>query len=150
MVIKALYLTHSNIRMIQQIKFTLPAMRRGCHLITADILDRLPELPERGLVNIFVCHTSCGLTITENSDPDVRSDMARILDRIVPESHSAYDHSMEGLDDMPAHAKSSLFGVSLTIPIVDHRLALGTWQGICLCEFRDYGGPRKLIVTLYA
>lgn len=137
--------------MIQQIEFRLPAMRRGCHLITGEIISRLPErLPESALLNIFVKHTSCGLTINENADPDVRHDMDRILDHIVPENEPYYRHLMEGSDDMPAHAKSSMTGVSLTIPITNGRLNLGTWQGIYLCEFRDYGGQRDIVLTVYS
>lgn len=114
--------------MIRQIEFRLPAMRRGCHLITGEISRRLLDpLPESGLLNVFVKHTSCGLTINENADPDVRTDMSRILDHLVPENEPYYNHTMEGADDMPAHAKSSLTGVSLTIPITDGRLNLGTW-----------------------
>ena len=137
--------------MIQHIEFRLPAMRRGCHLITGEISRRLPDpLPESGLLNVFVKHTSCGLTINENADPDVRTDMSRILDHLVPENEPYYNHTMEGADDMPAHAKSSLTGVSLTIPITDGRLNLGTWQGIYLCEFRDYGGERTIVLTVYS
>lgn len=136
--------------MIQQIEFRLPAMRRGCHLITGEITRRLPNpLPDSGLLNVFVKHTSCGLTINENADPDVRSDMDRILDNLVPENEPYYNHTMEGDDDMPAHAKSSLMGVSLTIPITNGRLNLGIWQGIYLCEFRDYGGERTIVLTVY-
>lgn len=137
--------------MIQQIEFRLPAMRRGCHLITGEISRRIPNpLPESGLLNVFVKHTSCGLTINENADPDVRTDMSRILDHLVPENEPYYNHTMEGADDMPAHAKSSLTGVSLTIPITDGRLNLGTWQGIYLCEFRDYSGERTIVLTVYS
>lgn len=137
--------------MIQQIEFRLPAMRRGCHLITGEITRRLPDpLPKSALLNVFVKHTSCGLTINENADPDVRTDMDRILDHIVPENEPYYYHTIEGADDMPAHAKSSLIGVSLTIPITNGRLNLGIWQGIYLCEFRDYGGERTLVLTVYS
>ena len=136
--------------MIEQIEFKLPAKRRGCHLITGEILRHLPSLPEVGLLNVFVKHTSCGLTITENADPDVRTDLDNILDHVVPDRQPYYEHTMEGDDDMPAHAKSSLVGVSLTIPITNHRLNLGTWQGIYLCEFRDYGGQRSLVLTVYS
>lgn len=137
--------------MIRQIEFRLPAMRRGCHLITGEISRRLLDpLPESGLLNVFVKHTSCGLTINENADPDVRTDMSRILDHLVPENEPYYNHTMEGADDMPAHAKSSLTGVSLTIPITGGRLNLGTWQGIYLCEFRDYGGERTIVLTVYS
>ena len=136
--------------MTQQIEFRLVAKRRGCHLITGEILRQLPELPETGLLNVFVKHTSCGLTINENADPDVRTDLDNILDHLVPELQPYYEHTMEGDDDMPAHAKSSLMGVSLTIPISNHRLNLGTWQGIYLCEFRDYGGERTIVLTVYS
>lgn len=137
--------------MIQQIEFQLPEMRRGCHLITGEITRLLPKpLPKYGLLNVFVKHTSCGLTINENADPDVRMDMDNILDNIVPENEPYYNHTMEGADDMPAHAKSSLIGVSLTIPITNGRLNLGTWQGIYLCEFRDYGGERSIVLTVYS
>lgn len=126
-------------------------MRRGCHLITDFILRQLPgDMPRTGLLNIFVRHTSCGLTINENADPDVRYDLDNILDHLVPENQPYYEHTMEGPDDMPAHAKSTLAGVSLTIPVVDGRLGLGTWQGIYLCEFRDHGGERSIILTLYS
>lgn len=136
--------------MIQQVEFALAAKHRGCHLVTREIIDRLPKpLPKAGLLNLFVKHTSCALSINENADPDVRSDMEKIMNHIVRENETYYDHVLEGADDMPAHAKSSLFGVSLSIPITDGRLNLGTWQGIYLCEFRDYGGPRRIVATIY-
>lgn len=136
--------------MIQQVEFALAAKHRGCHLVTREIIDRLPKpLPKAGVLNLFVKHTSCALSINENADPDVRSDMEKIMDHIVRENEPYYDHVLEGADDMPAHAKSSLFGVSLSIPITDGRLNLGTWQGIYLCEFRDYGGPRRIVATIY-
>ena len=136
--------------MIQQKEFTLSAKRRGCHLITQEIMANLPKpLPTAGLLNLFVKHTSCALSINENADPDVRSDMEKIMNHIVRENEPYYDHVLEGADDMPAHAKSSLFGVSLTIPITDGRLNLGTWQGVYLCEFRDYGGARRIVATIY-
>ena len=118
--------------MIEQIEFRLPAKSRGCHLVTGEILRHIPRLPEKGILNIFVKHTSCGLSINENADPDVRTDLAGIMDHIVPERQSFFEHTLEGDDDMPAHAKSSIFGVSLNIPISNHRLNLGTWQGIYL------------------
>ena len=136
--------------MIQQIEFSLAHKRRGCHLITGELMRQLPELPASGVLNVFVKHTSCGLTINENADPDVRTDLDNILDHLVPERQPYYEHTMEGDDDMPAHAKSSLMGVSLTIPISNHRLNLGTWQGIYLCEFRDYGGERTIVLTVYS
>lgn len=135
--------------MIQQIEFTLGGRRRGCHLITADIVRHLPALPETGMLNIFVKHTSCGLTINENADPDVRTDLAAILDHLVPERASYYTHTMEGPDDMPAHAKATLTSASLTIPITNGRLNLGRWQGIYFCEFRNYGGDRQIVLTVY-
>ena len=137
--------------MIQQKIFHLTPKKRGCHLITSEILKNLPSpLPQTGLLNLFLQHTSCALSINENADPDVRSDMAAIMDHMVKENEPYYDHTFEGADDMPAHAKCSLFGVSLTIPISNGRLALGTWQGIYLCEFRNYGGERKIVATIYA
>ena len=136
--------------MIQQTEFRLTEKRRGCHLITREILDNLPKpLPKVGLLNLFVQHTSCALSVNENADPDVRSDMEKIMNHIVRENEPYYDHVLEGADDMPAHAKSSLFGVSVTIPITNGKLNLGTWQGIYLCEFRDYGGARRVVATIY-
>ena len=137
--------------MIQQTEFTLTARRRGCHLVTQEIMASLPRpLPEKGLLNLFVKHTSCALSINENADPDVRADMEKIMNHIVRENEPYYDHVLEGADDMPAHAKSSLFGVSITIPITDGRPNRGTWQGIYLCEFRNYGGPRRIVATIFA
>lgn len=136
--------------MIKQKEFSLTARKRGCHLITNEILFNIEGiLPESGLLNIFVKHTSCALSINENADPDVRSDMSKIMDRLVKENEPFYDHTLEGPDDMPAHAKCSLMGVSITIPISGGRLNLGTWQGIYLCEFRNYGGERKIVATIY-
>lgn len=135
--------------MIQQVSFRLKAKSRGCHLVTHEILEQLPHpLPKTGLLNLFVQHTSCALSINENADPDVRGDMEKIMNHLVKENEPYYDHTLEGADDMPAHAKSSLFGVSLTIPITNGALNLGTWQGIYLCEFRDYGGARKIVATV--
>lgn len=136
--------------MIQQTEFSLAAKCRGCHLVTHEVLDNLPKpLPKMGMLNLFVKHTSCALSINENADPDVRTDMEKILNGMVKENEPYYDHTLEGADDMPAHAKSSLIGVSITIPITNGRLNLGTWQGIYLCEFRNYGGPRKIVATIY-
>ena len=136
--------------MIIQSTFNLSAKRRGCHLVTEEILKTLPNpLPNAGLLNLFVQHTSCALTINENYDPDVRTDMESILNHLVKEREPYYEHTLEGSDDMPAHAKSSLFGVSITIPITDGRLNLGTWQGIYLCEFRNHGGARSIVATIY-
>lgn len=136
--------------MIQQTIFRLQAKGRGCHLVTREIMDNLPTpLPKTGMLNLFVQHTSCALSINENADPDVRSDMEKIMNHMVKENEPYYDHTLEGSDDMPAHAKCSLFGVSLNIPITDGQLSLGTWQGIYLCEFRNYGGPRSIVATIY-
>jgi secondary thiamine-phosphate synthase enzyme len=136
--------------MIQQVKIELKSRPRGCHLVTREIMEQLPRpLPEEGLLNLFVQHTSCALSINENADPDVRTDLAKIMDHLVRENEPYYNHTLEGADDMPAHAKCSMFGVSLTIPVTQGRLNLGTWQGIYLCEFRDYGGARKVVATVY-
>lgn len=123
-------------------------MSRGFHLITREILQQLPALPKTGIMNIFCKHTSCGLSINENYDPDVRKDLATIFNHLVPENRPDYTHTLEGSDDMPAHAKSVLTGVSLTIPITGGHLNLGTWQGIYFNEFRDYGGTRELVITV--
>ena len=118
--------------------------------MTREILENLPQpLPSAGLLNLFVQHTSCALSINENADPDVRSDMEKILNHMVKEREPYYDHTMEGADDMPAHATCSHLGVRKTIPITNGRLKLGTWQGIYLCEFRDYGGQRKIVASIY-
>ena len=122
--------------MIQQIECSFTPKLRGCHLVTREVLDNLPKpLPKMGMLNLFVKHPSCALSINENADPDVRTDMEKIQNHMVKENEPYYDHLLEGADDMPAHAKSSLFGVSLTIPITNGRLNLGTWQGIYLCEY---------------
>ena len=134
--------------MIAQVEITLKPRRRGFHLVTDEIVSQLPTLPKAGLLNLFVKHTSCGLTINENADPDVRTDMESIFNRLAPENQPYYTHTLEGDDDMPAHAKSALTGVSLNIPITHGRLNLGTWQGIYLCEYRNHGGERRIIATI--
>ncbi len=134
--------------MVEQTEFSLTTKPRGFHLVTREITAQLPTLPRKGLLNLFVKHTSCALTINENADPDVRKDMAAIYDRMVRENEPYYNHVLEGADDMPAHAKSIITGTSLTIPITNGKLNLGTWQGIYLCEFRDYGGPRRIVATI--
>ncbi len=136
--------------MVQQIEITLKAKSRGFHLVTDEIISQLPQLPKTGIINIFCKHTSCGLSINENCDPDVRGDMETIFNRLVPENQSYYEHTLEGADDMPAHAKSTLTGVSVTIPITNGELNLGSWQGIYFCEFRNYGGARRLVITIMA
>lgn len=134
--------------MWKQIEFTLRPRRNGFHLVTEEIMSHLPELPGVGLLNIFIKHTSAALTINENADPDVRTDMKSVFDRLVREREPYYTHTMEGDDDMPAHAKASIIGPSLTIPISNGRLNLGTWQGIYLCELRDNGGARRIVATI--
>ena len=124
-------------------------MPRGLHLVTDRILHELPELPGQGLMHVFIKHTSAGLTLNENADPTARRDLQNILDHLVPENEPTYSHTLEGSDDMPSHAKSTLVGSSVTVPITGGRLNLGTWQGIYLCEFRNRGGRRRLVVTIY-
>ena len=127
----------------------LPEFPRGFHLVTSQVLHAMPELKRVrvGLLHVFLQHTSASLTINENVSPEVRQDMESLINAVVPEDFP-YAHSLEGTDDMPAHIKASLFGPSLTIPVRDGRLALGTWQGLYLCEHRERGGPRELVLTL--
>lgn len=134
--------------MVEQVYISLPPMSRGYHLITRLIEQQLPKLPQNGLLNIFLLHTSAALAINENADPTVRQDFETVMDALVPDGTMQYAHNLEGEDDMPAHIKSAMFGVSLTIPIANSRLALGTWQGIYLCEFRNGTNYRKLIATI--
>ena len=134
--------------MIRQVEFRLMARARGAHLVTDEVVAHLGLLPETGLLHLLVKHTSCGLALNENYDPDVRHDMAVVMDQLVPEGNSRFRHTLEGRDDMPAHAKSVLSGVSLTIPITGHRLNLGTWQGIYLLEYRNAGGSRSIVATI--
>jgi len=133
-----------------QTAIQLQARPRGFHLITGEVLGAVPAIAdvEIGLLHLFLRHTSASLTINENASPEVRRDLETHLDRAVPQDASYWTHTLEGADDMPAHVKSSLLGPSLSIPIADGRLALGTWQGIYLCEHRDAGGPRSLVATV--
>jgi secondary thiamine-phosphate synthase enzyme len=128
----------------------LPAFTRGFHLITNDVLRGVPELAEYsvGLLHIFIKHTSASLTINEDADPTVRADFERSFNQLVPENQPYYEHTDEGSDDMPAHLKASLLGASITIPVSNGSLNMGTWQGIYLCEHRNYGGSRSLVITL--
>ncbi|PAY16077.1 hypothetical protein CKO51_28680 [Rhodopirellula sp. SM50] len=128
---------------------TLPAKPRGFHLVTSDVLDCVPEIStvQTGLLHVFIQHTSASLTINENADPDVRVDFETAMNHAVPES-LPYVHTVEGRDDMPAHVKASMMGASVQIPIGGGRLLLGAWQGIYLCEHRNHGGSRKLVLTL--
>ena len=135
--------------MVVQKEFSLPAFERGYHLVSRHIEKELPKLPQQGILHVFVKHTSAGLTINENADPSVRFDFEAFMNKLIPENHPSYTHILEGSDDMPAHLKSSLMGASVSIPITNGRLNLGTWQGIYLCEFRNYGGARKLVATVY-
>jgi secondary thiamine-phosphate synthase enzyme len=124
---------------------------RGFHLVTSEVVDALPELRgfQVGLATVFIQHTSASLTLNENASPDVRADFAAWFDRAVPDGAPYFSHTLEGPDDMPAHVKSALTGSSLTIPVAGGRLALGTWQGIYLCEHRDGGGSRRVVVTVF-
>ena len=135
--------------MITQYEIILPEFPRGFHLITQRVLAQIKGLPQTGIFFLFLKHTSAGLTINENADDDVRRDFASWMDRYVKENEPYYLHTIEGSDDMPAHIKSSLVGSSISIPITNGKLNLGTWQGIYLCEFRNRGGQRKLIATIY-
>jgi len=133
--------------MIQQAEITLPVFSRGFHIITAHIQEAI-QLPESGILHVFIKHTSAGLTICENADPDVLLDFETYFNRIVPENITGLKHTLEGPDDMPAHIKSALVGSSVSIPISNGQLNFGTWQGIYLCEFRNHGGARKLVITV--
>ena len=134
-----------------QKEIQLKPYKRGFHIITNDILDALPELHgiSVGMLYVFIKHTSASLTINENADPTVRLDFESHFNQMVPENQSYYRHTFEGSDDMPAHLKTSLLDTSLQIPITNGQLNLGTWQGIYLCEHRDYGGSRKLVLTAF-
>lgn len=134
-----------------QRELRLPAVPRGFHLITREVLAGLPELGELrvGLLHLLIRHTSASLALNENASPDVRRDFEAFFDRAVPEDAPYWTHTLEGPDDMPAHIKASLLGPSLTLPIAGGRPALGTWQGIYLCEHRDHGGSRALVATAF-
>ncbi|HET7120844.1 MAG TPA: secondary thiamine-phosphate synthase enzyme YjbQ [Solirubrobacterales bacterium] len=134
-----------------QRQIRLSARPRGFHLVTAEVLDALPELGEisAGLLHLLIQHTSASLALNENASPEVRHDLESWFDRAVPEGAAYWTHTLEGADDMPAHVKASLLGPSLTLPIAQGRLALGTWQGIYLCEHRDHGGARTLVATAW-
>ena len=129
---------------------TLSPKSRGFHIITHDVLENIPELKDlkTGILQLFIKHTSASLTINENADPTVRTDLESHFNMLAPENQSYYQHTFEGSDDMPAHLKASLLGSSVSIPITNGRLNLGTWQGIYLCEHRNRGSDRKLIITI--
>jgi len=132
-----------------QREIALAPQRRGVHLVTREVVEALPEIAdlEVGLLHVQILHTSASLTINENASPDVRRDFETWFNAAIPEDF-AWTHTLEGPDDMPAHVKASLMGPSLTVPVGEGRLRLGTWQGIYLCEHRDAGGPRRLVLTL--
>ncbi|MBW3538661.1 MAG: secondary thiamine-phosphate synthase enzyme YjbQ [Planctomycetes bacterium] len=132
-----------------QTEIRLPEHRRGVHDVTRHVVEGMPQLVRVrvGLLHVFICHTSASLTINENADPDVPRDLASSLDALAPEDFP-YRHTCEGPDDMPAHVKAMLTGTSLSIPVAGGRLCLGTWQGIFLCEHRNRGGQRRLVLTL--
>ncbi len=131
-----------------QTEITLRPHSRGFHLITSEIEESLPELPECGLLHLFIKHTSAALSLNENADPDVQTDLEAAFNHIVREREPYYQHTCEGDDDMPAHIKSTMIGASVTIPISHHRLNLGTWQGIYLCEFRNRASGRHIVATI--
>ena len=134
--------------MIKQKEIFLNHYPRGFHIITEEITDSL-DLPDVGILNLFIHHTSAGLTVNENYDSTVLDDFETVFNKMVPENMPYYTHTVEGPDDMPAHIKSTLVGNSVTIPITNGKLNLGTWQGIYLCEFRDGGRRRKVVATIY-
>jgi secondary thiamine-phosphate synthase enzyme len=137
--------------MWHQRELTLRPRPRGFHLVTDEVLDAVPELGQLqvGLMHLFLRHTSASLTLNENASPDVRRDFRAWFDRAVPDDTEYFTHTLEGPDDMPSHIKASLTGNSLLLPVAGGRLAVGTWQGVYLCEHRDHGGPRSLMVTLW-
>jgi len=134
-----------------QKEICISSKSRGFHLITQEVLSSIPELDKikKGILQVFIKHTSASITINENADSTVRSDFEAHFNEMVPENQSYYRHTMEGSDDMPAHIKSSIIGSSIQVPITDGSVNLGTWQGIYLCEHRNHSGPRKLILTVW-
>ena len=136
--------------MINQKEFSLTPYARGFHIITNEVINKIGDLPNNGVLHLFIQHTSAGLTINENADPTVLSDFESSFNHIIKENEPFYKHTFEGSDDMPAHIKASVVGSSISIPITNHQLNLGIWQGIYLCEFRNQGGNRKIVATIYA
>lgn len=134
--------------MVKQFELTLAPRKRGYYLITHEIESKLTGEIKNGLINLSLQHTSAALTLNENADPDVRVDFESFMNKLIPDGDRVFIHTLEGPDDMSAHLKSSIFGASLTIPIFNGRLKLGTWQGIYLCEFRNHATQRKIFVTL--
>lgn len=136
--------------MVHQVAFRLPAFSRGYHLIGHEVTSAIGKLPTTGIFHLFIQHTSAAITINENADPDVRTDFESIFNHIVPENLPFLKHTIEGPDDMPAHIKAAMIGNSLSIPITNGKLNLGTWQGIYLCEFRNQASGRRLVATIYS
>ena len=134
--------------MTKQYEFSLPSFSRGYHVITDLVMQEVVDLPDTGILHLFIKHTSAAITINEAADPDVLVDFESIFNYIVPENLPFLKHTMEGPDDMPAHIKAAMIGNSIQIPITNGKLNLGTWQGIYLCEFRNRGGSRKLVATV--
>ena len=134
-----------------QRQFSLPPYQRGFHIITSLILERLPEIQEIdvGMLQVFIKHTSASLTINENADPTVRQDFESYINRFVPENEPYYKHNYEGSDDMPAHIKASLMGASVQVPVSNGKLNMGIWQGIYLCEHRNYASGRNIVLSLW-
>jgi secondary thiamine-phosphate synthase enzyme len=135
--------------MVEQTSFTLAPRPRGYHIITREILGQLPALPDRGLLHLFIQHTSAAITVNEAADPDVLTDFESIFNHLVPENLPFLVHTVEGPDDMPAHIKAAMIGHSVTLPITNGQLNLGTWQGIYLCEFRNRASGRRIVATVY-
>lgn len=136
--------------MVSHHQFQLQAKVRGYHIITSEVLSHIGELPSNGIFHLFIHHTSAAITINESADPDVLVDFESVFNHVVPENLPFLVHTMEGPDDMPAHIKAAMIGHSIHIPIINGQLALGTWQGIYLCEFRNRGGQRKLTCSIYS
>ncbi|MBC75440.1 MAG: hypothetical protein CME64_05430 [Halobacteriovoraceae bacterium] len=136
--------------MIEQETIRLGPKSRGFHLVTDEIIRELPPLPSKGILHLFVKHTSAGITINENADPSVRDDFSASFNHLVKENEPYYTHTMEGPDDMPAHIKTALVGMDVSIPITGSRLNLGTWQGVYLCEFRNHASSRTIVATIYS
>jgi secondary thiamine-phosphate synthase enzyme len=136
--------------MIMQVTFSLKPYSRGFHVVTQEILDQLGTLPETGLLHLFIQHTSAAIIINENADPDVCHDLELYFNALAPERFKGMRHTLEGPDDMPAHVKAAMTGSSVTIPISQHRISLGTWQGIYLCEFRTHSRQRNIVATVYS
>jgi len=135
--------------MIKHHSFQLDAKPRGYHIITSEVLAQLPELPQNGILHLFIHHTSAAITINEAADPDVLTDFESVFNHIVPENLPFLVHTIEGPDDMPAHIKAAMIGHSVQVPIINGALALGTWQGLYLCEFRNRAGGRKITASVY-